>query len=79
MTISPTLEEKIKRLAKAAAMADAKAGGHRNGAICASLLVKAAKARQEGETREEFAASLTEEERQWLGWGPSGPPAGRWS
>lgn len=57
----------IEDLARKAARADVAAGGGiETGLLVASLLARAATARQEGWTKERFYASLSAEERRWL-------------
>lgn len=69
MTISPRLDALIREAARAAARADMREGGVRNGAMMAAVIAKAARARQNGiTTKEAFAATLDDEERRWLGW-----------
>jgi hypothetical protein len=63
-----SLEAKIHEAARAAARADIAAGGGvEHGAMTASLLAKAVKARQDGKSKDEFFASLSPKEREYLG------------
>lgn len=56
----------VRVAAQQAARADAKRGDHYHGAMLLVLLVKAMAARQQGQTKEQFLASLLPEERAYL-------------
>lgn len=60
------LEDAVRTAARQAGVADAKRGDHYHGAHMLALLARAAHARQQGKTKEQFFAELPPDLRAYL-------------